>query len=97
VKPEDAKKLEQECTEVARRNWDGYVRVSYADGANQGVLLFQLFNEDDEQEGVLEAKPVVVFETGTRDVYEIRQEGAEESDVQLMQLEPKAIVGLLGL
>lgn len=93
MKPEDLKRLAEDCTDVAYRNWDGYVEVSQNEN---GVLIFRSYNEDGEEEGWLEASPHL--EPGIKALYEIRLADTMSNEPPiLMQLIPLALVGLLGL
>jgi hypothetical protein len=74
--------LEEGCTGVAERNWDGYVKIEQ--NPNDGTLFIRSYNEDGEEEAILAATPLVSepdsFENKEqlRKLYTIRLEGAEE-------------------
>jgi len=103
--------LEEGCTGVARRNWDGYVKVQSVPATEHSPhsrhaksmpsdgmeeLRFLSYNEEGELESMVAAEYVGDF--GTHPIYAFQCEGSEESERPIyMELVPILIVGLLGL
>ena len=93
---EELTELENQCTEIARDNWDGSVMI-VATGEETQTLRFTSFSEDNELEAVWVA--IQVRESHPSGIYAFRtpQELDGGRTEVFMSLCPKAIVGLLGL
>jgi len=103
--------LEESCSGVAKRNWDGYVKVESVPATehspasrhakampSEGAeeLRFSSYSEEGDLEATCAAEYVGDF--GTHPIYAFQLEGAEESEPPVyLELVPIAIVGLLGL
>lgn len=103
--------LEESCSGVAKRNWDGYVRVQSVPATehsphsrhshsmpSEGAeeLRFLSYSEEGDLEATCAAEYVGFL--GTHHIYAFQLEGAEESEPPVyLELVPLAIMGLLGL
>ncbi len=90
--PQQVDELALDCTEVARRNWDGEVTI---DEQSDGSLLFISFNEEGDIECEMTAVPVGAFNGDT--VFSLRRLDHAEDQTCLSFLVPVLLVGYMGL
>jgi hypothetical protein len=90
--------MQESCSAVAHSNWDGYVKITQAE---DGVLTFVLYSEEDEVDGFCTATLVGEFQGHF--IYSLKYQGEDgdrldqDEPAVITTLVPVVVVGFLGL